>query len=50
MVKKQRYAVFYGEFENEKKKEQKFFDLLERGFEPQIYQNFLAHDLNFYGK
>ena len=24
MVKKQRYAVFYGEFENEKKKGQKF--------------------------
>ena len=49
MVKKQRYAVFYGEFENEKKKGQNFFDLPERGFEPQIFRNFPAHDLNFHG-
>ena len=49
MVKKQRYAVFYGEFENEKKKGQKMFDLPERGFEPQIFSNFPAHDLNFMG-
>jgi hypothetical protein len=41
MVKKQRYAVFSGEFEN---------DLQERGFEPQIFSNFPAHDLNFHGK
>ena len=33
-----------------KKKEQNFFDLLERGFEPQILSNFPAHDLNFYVK
>ena len=38
------------EFENEKKKEQKNFDLPERGFEPQIFSNFPAHDLNFHGK
>ena len=50
MVKKQRYAVFYGEFENEKKKGQKNFDLPERGFEPQIFSNFPAHDLNFHLK
>ena len=50
MVKKQRYAVFYGEFENEKKKGQKFVDLLELGFEPQIFSNFPAHDLNFHGR
>ena len=37
MVKKQRYAFFYVEFENEKKKGQKFFDLPERGFEPRIF-------------
>ena len=49
MVKKQRYAVLYGEFENEKKKNKKKFDLLERGFEPQIFSNFPAHDLNFHG-
>jgi hypothetical protein len=35
------------EFENEKKREQHFFDLPERGFEPQIFSNFPAHDLNF---
>ena len=39
--------VFYGEFENEKKKGQTFFDLPERGFEPQIFSNFPTHDLNF---
>ena len=40
MVKKQRYAVFYGEFENEKKKKKKKkIDLPERGFEPQIFSN-----------
>ena len=38
------------EFENEKKKEQKSFDLPERGFEPQIFSNFPLHDLNFQGK
>ena len=37
---KKRYAVFYGEFENEKKKGQKKFDLPERGFDPQIFINF----------
>ena len=50
MVKKQRYAVLYGEFENEKKKDKKFFDLPEQGFEPQIFSNFTAHDLNFHGR
>ena len=50
MVKKQRYAVFYGEFENEQKKDKIFFDLPERGFEPQIFSNFPAHDLNFHGR
>ena len=38
------------EFENEMKKEQKDFDLPERGFEPQIFTNFTAHNLNFHGK
>ena len=27
----------------------KFFDLLEWGFEPQIFSDFPAHDLNVYG-
>jgi hypothetical protein len=50
MVKKQRYSVFYGEFKNEKKKGQKKIDLPEQGFEPRIFSNFPAHDLNFYVK
>ena len=46
----QRYPILCEEFENGKKKEQKRFDLLERGFESQIFSNFPAHDLNFHGK
>ena len=46
----QRYPVLCEEFEKKKKKEQKNFDLPERGFEPQIFSNFPAHDLNFHGK
>jgi hypothetical protein len=38
------------EFKKKKKKEQKIVDLPERGFEPQIFSNFPAHDLNFHGK
>ena len=36
--------------EFEKEKGNKFFDLLERGFKPQIFSNFPDHDLNFHGK
>ena len=50
MVKKQRYTVFYGEFENEQKKDKKQFDLSEQGFKLQIFSNFPAHDLNFHGR
>ena len=32
------YSVFYGEYENEKKKGQEKFDLPRRGFEPQIFE------------
>ena len=39
---------FYGEFENEQKKDKKKFDLPELGFEPQIFSNFPAHDFNFH--
>ena len=45
MVKKQRYAVLYEEFETEKK-EQIFFDLLEWGIESQIFSNFPGLNLN----
>ena len=48
MVKKQTYAVFYGEFENEKKKRTKKFP--EPRLEPQIFNDFPAHDLNFHVK
>ena len=43
-------CIFYGEFKNEKKKGQNNFDLPEREFEPQIFSNFQAHELNFHGK
>jgi hypothetical protein len=33
-----------------KRKNDKFFDLPERGFEPQIFSNSPAHDLNFHEK
>ena len=33
-------------FENEKKKDKRKFDIPERGFEPQIFSNFCALDLN----
>ena len=33
-----------------KRKRTKFFDLPEQGFEPQIFSNFTAHDLNFHGR
>ena len=46
MVKNKDMQFFYGEFENEKKKGQIFFDLLERGFEPKIFSNFPVHGLN----
>ena len=39
--------VLCEKFENEKKKEQIFFDLPQRGFEPQIFSDFPLHDLNF---
>ena len=50
MVKNKDVQVFNGEFENENKKGQNFFDLPERGFEPWIFSNFLDHDLNFHRK
>ena len=46
----QQHAVFFGEFENEQKKDKTIFDLPERGLEPQIFSNFPTHDLNFYGR
>ena len=45
-----RYPLLCEEFEDEKKKERKYFDLPERGFELQNLSNFPAHDLTFHGK
>ena len=42
MVKNKDMQFFYGEFENEQKKELEF--------EPQIFSKFPAHDLNFHGR
>ena len=42
-----KYSVFYGEYE--KKTGQKKFDLPWRGFEPWIFEQVPAHDLNFEG-
>ena len=41
---------FMENFKMKRKKGQKIFVLPERGFEPQIFNNFPANDLNFYVK
>ena len=43
------YSVFYGEYENEKKTGQKKFDLPRRGFEPRIFEQVPAQNLNCEG-
>ena len=50
MVQNKDMQFFYGEFKNEQKKGQNFFDLSERGFEPRIFSHFPAQDLNFHGE
>ena len=50
MIKNKDVQVFMENLRIEKKKAQTFFDLPEQGFEPQIFSNFPAHDLNFHGK
>ena len=47
MVKNKDMQFFNGEFENEHKGDKK---ISEQGFEPQIFSNFPANDLNFHGK
>ena len=49
MVIKQRFAVLHGEFENEKKKDQKFYDLGSGDLNPR-FSNFPDHNLNFLWK
>ena len=42
------YSVFYGEYENEKKTGQKNWPS-QQGFEPWIFEQVPAHNLNFEG-
>ena len=48
MVKNKDTQFFMENLKMNRKRTKKF-DLPERGFEPQIFSNFPAHDLNFYG-
>ena len=48
MVKFKDTQFYVKKLKKKKKKEQKFLDLPERGFEPQIFINFPAYDLNFH--
>jgi len=41
---------FMEDLKMKRKKNKNIFDLPERGFEPHIFNNFPAHDLNFHGK
>ena len=50
MVKNKDMQFFMENLKMKSKKRQNFFDLPEWGFEPQIFSNFPAHDLNFHGK
>ena len=43
------YSVLYGEYENEKKKRQKKVDIPWQGFEPWIFEQIPAQNLNFEG-
>ena len=50
MVKNKDMQFFMENLKMKRKKGQKIFDLPEGGFEPQIFSNFPAHNLNFHGK
>ena len=50
MVKNKDMQFFMENLKMKRKKDKIFFDLPERGFEPQIFSNFATHDLNFCGK
>ena len=41
--------LFMENFKTYRKRTKSIFDLLQWGFEPQIFSNFPAHDLNFHG-
>ena len=50
MVKNKDMQFFMGNLKMKIKRDKNSFDLPERVFEPQIFSNFPAHDLNFHGK
>ena len=50
MVKNKDMQFFMENLKMNRKKTKKCFDLPEQGFEPQIFSNFPAHDLNFHGR
>jgi hypothetical protein len=50
MVNNKDMQFFMENLKMERKKGQKFFDLPQRGFDPQIFSNFPAHDLNCHDK
>ena len=43
-------SFFMKNLKMKRKKDKKHFDIPEGGFEPQIFSNFAAHDLNFHGR
>ena len=50
MVKNKDMQFFMENLKTQQKKDKKIFDLPERGFEPQIFSNFPAYDLNYHIK
>ena len=50
MVKNKDMQFFMENLRMKRKKDKKKFNLSEQEFEPQIFSNFSAHDLNFHGK
>ena len=48
MVKNKDMQFFMENLKMNRKRTKKFFDLPEQGFEPQIFSNFPAHNLNFH--
>ena len=50
MVKNKDMQFFMENLKMKRKKDKKFFDLPEWGFEPQISSNIPVHELNFHGR
>ena len=50
MVKNKDMQFFIDNLKMKRKTDKNFLTFPERGFEPQIFSNFPAHDLNFHEK